>query len=388
MKPTYLDYSATAPMLPEVMLAMTEVMQKLARGELGNPAALHTPGQRAKQILDDARVAIADLINAEPAEIIFTSGGSEANNTVINIFADQPIAVSEIEHPSILEPAKTLASKLTLIPVDKYGVVKPWSPQETSPPRLVSVMLVNNELGTIEPISDLSSQAHRFSARFHTDATQAVGKIPVDVKALGVDYLTFSAHKLGGPVGIGALYVKKGAPYHPLIRGGHQESGRRAGTSNVLLAAGFAAAARHAAKTLPDYARVAKLRDDLARRILNTIPHSSINGSSTALPNILNVSFAAAEGESIQLYLDLANIVVSTGSACASGSLAPSHVIMATRHDAEVAHSSIRFSLGPATTKDDISKVMQELPRIIKRLQGISTIKLKTPAAERALQGE
>lgn len=366
----YLDHSATSPLLPAVKTAMIKAMDL----ELGNTSSLHSAGTRARDLLEDSRAKVARLINADPSEIIFTSGGSESNNTVMHIFAGQPIAVSTIEHPSVLESALEYASPLTKIPVDKDGRIVEGDYLKTA--RLVSIMLANNELGTLEPM--LPSDRYKF----HTDATQALGKIEIDVKALGVDYLTASAHKIGGPVGVGLLYVKKGAPFRPLILGGAQEHHRRAGTTPLINIIGFAAAAEYANKhkTWELYEnRIRPLKNLLAKRILQEIPHSSLNSPlENSLPNILNVSFAAAEGESIQLYLDtMGSIEVSTGSACASSDAKPSHVLMATKNDVEIAHSSIRFSFGLDVTREDIDKIMEILPGIINRLQGISTIKIK-----------
>ena len=445
----YLDFSATSPLLPEAKDAMLKVFDTT----LGNPSALHTPGQNAHHLIEAARADIAKLINADPSEIIFTSGGSEANNTVIYTFRSQNIAISNIEHPSIIEPAKAYTN-FTFLPVDSAGFLQEKALRSTLASKnssaLISIMLANNELGTIQPVKELAKLAHSHGTYFHTDATQALGKIPIDVKALDIDYLTISAHKIGGPVGIGALYLKGGKkaikafhqnfqsssisshhppityvsnqlPYTPLILGGHQEQGLRAGTTPVANIVGFGAAARYVHRhNLPGLYRtkVKPLRDLLAQRILTEIPYSSLNTAlagltpldvpaakspssssvppplttpsspTTALehpsprndllPHLLNASFQAAEGESIQLYLDaLADIAVSTGSACASGDGKPSHVLMATTGDAEIAHSSIRFSLAPTTTEQDINIVMQYLPDIVKRLQDISTIRIK-----------
>lgn len=373
----YFDHAATSPLLPEVRQVMLEALD----AGYGNASALHTPGHRAQVAIEDARSAVAQLINASPEEIIFTSGGSESNNTVTETFRGKNIAVSSIEHASLLESARQRAQHLDILPVDSAGFVAD-QPNLTSVD-LLSVMLANNELGSIEPIAMLAKFAHQIGAKVHSDATQALGKIPIDVQKLGVDYLTLSAHKIGGPIGIGALYVKKTAPFKPLIIGGHQENRRRAGTSNTLAIIGFGAAAKfvrehHLPKLYAE--KIAPLRDELKRRILTEIPNSSANSPDhDCLPNILNVSFGAAEGESIQLYLDAAGIAVSTGSACAAGDIKPSHVLMATHHDAEIAHSSIRFSLGPTTTEADIVQVMNVLPKIIERLQSISTIKLNHP---------
>lgn len=375
---TYLDYAATAPLLPVVREKMLEIMNF----ELGNASSLHTTGHHASSIIEEARAEVAKLINADPSEIIFTSGGSESNNTVANIFAGKKVATSAVEHPSVLESLKARASSCEIVKVDRCGFVNPTEvPQNVD---LVSIMLANNELGSIEPVAEIAHHLKNSEdgrVHFHSDATQALGKIHIDVKELGVDYLTISAHKIGGPVGIGALYVNKDAPYRPFILGGHQENKRRAGTSNTLLIAGFGAAAKYARdqKIWTTFAKqIAPLRNQLAERILKDVPYSSLNSPlENCLPNILNVSFQAAEGESIQLYLDAENITVSTGSACAAGDIQPSHVLMATKNDAEIAHSSIRFSLGPNTTVADIDRVMSVLPKIITRLQGMSTIKIK-----------
>lgn len=371
----YLDYAATAPLLPSVRAAMVEAMM----AGYGNASALHSAGHAAEVAIEQARAQIAQLINASPEEIIFTSGGSEANNTVAEIFRNQKVAVSAIEHPSVLKAMEMRACECKIIPVDHDGRVNP----ETIPTDvdLISIMLANNELGTLEPIAEITKYCKKHNILLHTDATQAVGKIKVDVKALGVDYLTLSAHKFGGPIGIGALYVRRGAPYSPLILGGHQEHNRRAGTSNVVNIIGFGVAAAWCSdnQSYKKYAEVVRpLRDELKDRILQTVSYSSCNSPAAGcLPNLLNMSFQAAEGESIQLYLDAEGIMVSTGSACASGDIQPSHVLMATTGDAEVAHSSIRFSLGLDTTQADIDRVIAVLPGVIQRLQGISTIKIK-----------
>lgn len=411
----YLDYSATSPLLPEAKMAMLSAMELT-----GNASALHTPGHLAMNAIEDAREEIAKLIGAEPEEILFTSGGTESNNTVTNIFAGQPIAVSAIEHPSLLDSAK-LRCKTTIIPVDDEGnikksVIAELAKKQSGDPRravgvtvagppeaerqarihgeaswqdpntpatnhfaFISIMLANNEIGTINDIKSLAREAHAHGALFHTDATQALGKVKINVKDLDVDYMTISSHKIGGPIGIGALYIKKGSPFTPFIIGGHQERGRRAGTYQTVNIAGFGAAAKYANdhKTWEIYQKkIRPLRDQLRERILKEIPYSSANTPDNSLPNILNCSFEAAEGESIQLYLDAeGDIITSTGSACASGDGKPSHVIMAVRNDAEIAHSSVRFSFGLDSTEKDVDHVMKYLPGIVDRLQKISTLK-------------
>lgn len=375
----YLDFAATAKLLPEAKAAMLEIMD----GKYGNASSLHGAGHAAKQKVEAARREVAQLINANPTEIIFTSGGSEANNTVMHIFGGKKVAVSSVEHPSVLEAAQEYAEEVIVLPVDEWGRVDVTEVERAirgGGVELLSVMFANNELGTIESVGEIAECCKKYNIKFHVDATQAFGKVKIDVRALGIDYLTVSAHKIGGPIGIGALYVRKGCPYRPLIYGGHQENRRRAGTTNTMLIAGFGAAAARCWEnwSCRKWGEVARLRDELRQRILAEVPYSSCNSPEDGcLPNLLNVSFKGAEGESIQLYLDLAGIQVGTGSACAAGDLQPSHVIMATRGDAEVAHGSIRFSLGLDTTSGDIERVMEVLPGVVQKLQGISTIKLE-----------
>ncbi|MBR3414665.1 cysteine desulfurase [Candidatus Saccharibacteria bacterium] len=344
----YLDYAATAPLEPEVLEAMHEAEKRF----FANASALHTPGHLAMNQIEETRELLASIINAAPQEIIFTSGASEANNTVIRTFEGHEIETSPLEHHSILETTKKYAG-------DKR-------------PKLYSYMLANNETG------DILDLPHEKGAFLHSDLTQALGKIPIDVHKLDLDYATFSAHKIGGPIGVGALYVKEGAPFEPLIIGGNQEKKRRGGTYNTVGIIGFKAALSKINPKVYD-TKVRELRDSLAHRILKEIPGSSLNTNlerGKSLPNILNASFRAAEGESIQLYLDAEGIIVSTGSACAAGDIKPSHVLMAKTGDAEVAHSSIRFSFGPDNTMKDVEKVMAVLPGIIERLQKISTIEV------------
>ena len=336
---------------------MHEAEQKF----FANASALHTPGHLAMNQIEDARELLAQLINADPSEIIFTSGASESNNTVIRTFEGHKIITSPLEHHSIIEAAKVFGG--------------------SAKPALYSYMLANNEIGEYLPLKDIVAKAHKKGDFVHSDLTQVLGKAPIDVKALDLDYATFSAHKIGGPIGVGALYVKNGAPFKPLIIGGNQEKKRRGSTYNTVGIIGFGSALRHIIehKTWEIYnTTIRSLRNKLAARILEEIPGSSLNTDlENSLPNILNASFEAAEGESIQLYLDAEGIIVSTGSACASGDIKPSHVLMAKTGDAEVAHSSIRFSFGLDNTEKDIDKVMQVLPGIIDRLQKISTVERK-----------
>ena len=351
----YLDYAATSPLLDEVVVAMHRAEKEL----FANASALHTPGHLALNEVEDCRKLLAELINAKPEEIIFTASASEANNTVIRTFEGYKIDTSPLEHHSIIESAKI------------YGGDKK--------PKLYSYMLANNETGEF-----LKLPKKKDCEYLHSDLTQVLGKMPINVKKLGLDYATFSAHKIGGPVGVGALYVRTGVPFKPLIIGGNQEKKRRGGTYNTVGISGFKAALEYAKKnaTWEIYdKKVRGLRDTLAKRILDEIPGSSLNTDikkEKSLPNILNASFEAAEGESIQLYLDAEGIIVSTGSACAAGDIKPSHVLMAKTGDAEVAHSSIRFSFGLSNTMEDVEKVMAVLPQIIANLQGMSTIKIRS----------
>ena len=379
----YLDYAATAPMLPEVLEAMHEAETKF----FANASALHTPGHLAMNEIEETRELLARLIGAKPSEIIFTSGSSEANNTVVRTFEGCQIETSPLEHHSIFEAAKRFSGEKL--------------------PKLYSFMLANNETGDILDVESVVSEAtqipapeqselfearddfgrelvtERRGAYVHSDLTQALGKIPIDVHKLGLDYATFSAHKIGGPAGVGALYVREGVPFRPLIIGGNQEGKRRSGTYNTVGIVGFKAAlkAMERGGSIEKYdTLVRKLRDELGRRILAEIPGSSLNTDLTrgaSLPNILNASFRAAEGESIQLYLDAEGVIVSTGSACAAGDIKPSHVLMAKTGDAEVAHSSIRFSFGLSSDISDVEGVMKVLPGIVSRLQKISTIEME-----------
>lgn len=377
----YLDYAATSPLLPEVISAM----HKAEKIFFANASALHTPGHLAMNEIEECRELLARIINADPEEIIFTSGATESNNTIVRTFEGYKIETSPLEHHSILETAKKFRGSTS--------------------PTLYSYMLANNETGEIQDLSrfteidknqSVEKNSEIFQAKsdfgkplvtdirakyLHSDLTQALGKIPVDVKSLGLDYATFSAHKIGGPIGVGAIYVKKGVPFKPLLIGGNQEKKRRGGTYNTTGIIGFKAALEYINKnrTWDIYdTKVRKLRNVLAKRILEEIPGSSLNTDlDNSLPNILNTSFKAAEGESIQLYLDAEDIIVSTGSACAAGDTKPSHVLMAKTGDAEVAHSSIRFSFGLSSQEEDVDKVMEVLPGIVGRLQQISTIESK-----------
>jgi cysteine desulfurase len=386
----YLDYNATTPLKDEVKAAMIEDFEIY-----GNASSMHGSGRLAHARVEETRKAVGDLLGTPAKTIIFTSGGSESNNTVFQTMrrlacgpngevlkeGRTELITSAIEHPCVLNSAsylKSLGFKVTFLPVDEYGKIKMKSLEAALNGRtlLVSVMMANNEIGTIQDIGEISRLAKSAGAWMHTDAVQAVGKAPVNVEDLGVDYLTMSAHKIYGPKGVGALYVRSGAPLFPLIHGGHQEDGFRAGTYNNIGILGFGKAARLAAEGLESYEReIRALRNRLRDGLLDKVPHISINGHPRdVLPNTLNVSFPGAEGEAILLSLDMSGIEVSTGSACASGSLEPSHVLMAVGLGPELAHGSIRFSLGWGITKEDIDYVIETVPPIIARLRAISTV--------------
>lgn len=383
----YLDNNATTQMADEVIEILKE-NSKL----YGNASSMHSLGRDSMSGITWAREEVAALINSDPGEIYFNSGASESNNTVFNIFRERidegnkknRILLSSIEHPASMESAKYLIKKgykIEFIPVNSIGEVSIEKLEKMMGEDvcLVSVMTGNNESGVIQPVREIAEIAHKFGAFFHTDATQAIGKITVDVASIGADYLSLSAHKFYGPKGIGVLYVKNGAPITPFVHGGHQEKGYRAGTYNNQAIIGLGKAAELARINLKDeHDRLWKLREMLRKGIEERIPNVVVNGTNDeekCLPGTLNVSFPSAEGESILLYLDMEGIEVSTGSACASGSLEPSYVLLASGLDVELAHGSIRFSLGRYNTEEDIEYTLEKLPPIIKKIREMSTRK-------------
>jgi cysteine desulfurase len=384
----YLDHNATTPLHPEVEKELIENFKTF-----GNPSSMHSIGRAARSKIESARALIASLVNAEYDEIIFVGSGSEANNTVLNLvkcrgklcrgiaFTRSDIITTTIEHPCVLNTSHCLVQEginAYFLKVNEYGKIDIDELKSviTDKTALVSVMLANNEIGTIQDVKTIARIAHEHGALMHTDAVQAVGKIPVDVKDLDIDFLSFSGHKFYGPKGIGALYIRKGIPFCPFIHGGHQETGRRAGTENSLGIIGIGKAVEMAKREMTDTEkRLFALKEKLKSGILSAIPDVKINGHPhDCLPQTLNVSFFGAEGEAILLYLDMEGICVSTGSACASGSLDPSHVLIATGVGAELAHGSIRFSLGRGNTAEDIDYVLDRLPRIITRIRSMSTV--------------
>ncbi len=390
----YLDYNATTPLHPEVKKAIKHAMEVF-----GNPSSIHNFGRKAKQMIEHSREILADFIGAKADEIIFTGSGSEANNTVIDMFSypenlkkyfspdivnRKRIVTTKIEHPCVLESAafvEKIGLEVKYLNVDTYGKIDLSELENFLKDKntaLVSVMAANNEIGTIQDIKKISEVCHKYGTLFHTDAVQAVGKIPVNVKDWDVDYLTFSAHKIYGPKGIGALYIKKGAPFAALIRGGHQEKEKRAGTENTIGIVAFAKAIELRKKEMKEESKkIIILKNRLKDGIAKNIPGIHFNGHpEDCLVGTLNVSFDAAEGESILLYLDMEGIAVSTGSACASGSLDPSHVLLSIGLPPERAHGSVRMSLGRNTTKEDIDYVIEKLVNIMKRIRQMSTLHL------------
>ncbi len=391
MKRIYLDYAATTPMHPEVMKAMIPYFTDA----FGNPSSIHSYGQEAKGAIEEARVKVARLIGARNEEVVFTSGGTESDNFALKgvAFANKSkgnhIITSSIEHHAILETCKFLERrgfKVTYLPVDEYGLVNPSDVKKAITNRtiLISVMHANNEVGTIEPIAEIGKITKEAGIYFHTDAVQAAGHIPLDVNELKVDLLSMSAHKLYGPKGVGALYIRIGTKLAPFMYGGEQERRRRASTENVPGIVGFGKAAEVAQQDMGEEAeRLTYLRDRLIKGLLEHIDHVRLNGHPLIrLPNNVNVSVDYVEGESMVLNLDLEGICVSTGSACSSSSLEPSHVLLAMGLSHEQAHGSLRFTLGKWTTEEEIGRVLEVLPRIVAKLRSMSPL-LKSQRLEK-----
>lgn len=370
-------------MAPEVLEAVMQAESSV----FGNASSMHTFGRRASALVEDARSNVADLLACDPSEITFTSGASEANNTVFMIAKSiiekngkGRIVTTTIEHPSIIETVRylrTLGIQVDQAPVGNDGRVIMSEFEKLMGPDvvLVSVMTGNNETGSIQEIGKISELAHKVGALMHTDATQAIGKIEVSCKAWNLDYLSCSGHKFYGPKGVGVLYARKGVPFMPFVHGGEQEHGRRAGTYNTTAIYGLGIAAKLAKEGIEaESKQLWAMREKLREGILANIPDVVVNGSQEhCLPGTLDVSFANVEGESILLMLDMSGIAVSTGSACATGSLEPSYVLLAGGLDVELAHGSIRFSFGRYNTMEDVDYVIEVLPAIIKRLRAIST---------------
>ena len=384
MKRIYLDHSATTPVDPEVAtLMMTYYTEKY-----GNPSSVHSFGREAKQALEQARSQVAELIGATPSEVTFTSGGTEADNLAILGTADalrkkgKHIITSCIEHHAVLETCEYLEKNgfdLTIIPVDEEGILSLEEVRKAIRPDtiLISVMHANNEVGSIQPIAEIGKLAREHGITFHVDAVQSLGKIPIDVQEMNIDLLTVSSHKIYGPKGVGALYIRKGVRVMPLVHGGGQEKKRRSGTENTPGIIGFGKACELAGQRMAEDAEhQEKLRDKLMNGILERIDYVKVNGplGKDRLPNNVNVSIQFVEGESLLLSLDMLGVAASSGSACTSGSLDPSHVLLAMGLIHEIAHGSLRFSLGRQNTEEEIDYVLEQLPKIVERLRMMSPL--------------
>ncbi|HWT46678.1 MAG TPA: cysteine desulfurase family protein [Vicinamibacterales bacterium] len=378
----YFDHNATTPLAPEALAALTRALGD----DFGNPSSVHQYGQRAKGLLDEARSAVAALIDGDSSEIVFTGSGTEADNLAIRGAADalepagrKHLITSAFEHEAVLNTVKALAKRgwrVTFLPVGASGIVEPEALEAaiTDDTAVVSVMHANNEIGTVQPIRALASTAHAHGALFHTDAVQSAGKIPVSVRDLGVDLLSLSAHKINGPKGAGALWIKRGVRLVPTMTGGKHERNRRAGTENVPGIAGFgAAAAVSREKLAADGLRLAALRDRLEQGVLTRIEGTQVNGATTSrVPNTTNISFDHVEAEALLIALDLEGFAVSTGSACSSGTLEPSHVLRAMGLSSHRAQNSIRFSLGQGNDESQIDALIATLPRIVEKLRALA----------------
>jgi cysteine desulfurase len=381
MKRIYLDHNATTPIRAEVLAAMLPYFTE----EYGNASSIHAFGQKARGAVEQARTQVAALVGARAADIMFTSGGTESNNhAILGAVAAAPgkakhVITSAIEHVAVLDPCGALAKSgvdLTVLPVDRDGLVIPEDVRSAIRPEtvLITIMLANNEIGTIEPIEEIGHIAAEKGIVFHTDAVQAAGKIPIGIERLGVDLLSISAHKFCGPKGVGALYIRKGTQLGPLLYGGHSERDRRPGTEDVAAIAGMGKAAELALAGLHEESeRVRKLRDRLEQGLLARVPRAWVNGAQAPrVPNTANLSFPFIEGESMVIALDLKGIACSTGAACSSGALEPSHVLMALGLAPEDARATLRLSLGHQTTDDQIDFVLETIPPVIERLRQIS----------------
>lgn len=379
--PIYLDHNATTPPAPEVLDAVTRALADA----FGNASSIHAFGQRAKAALDDARQEVAALIAADPGEVVFTSGGTESDNLALrgvieaaDLAVRPRLLVTAIEHEAVLNTAKALARhgwQVTTLPVTRDGLVSLDALREQIGPdvALVSVMAANNETGVVQPVAEIAALAHEHGALVHTDAVQAIGKIPVSVKDLGVDLLSLTAHKFCGPKGVGALWIRRGTRLASGMTGGRQERNRRAGTENVPSIVGLGVAAQLVRTRLAsDAARIGTLRDRLESGIVDRVPGVVVNGAGPRVPNTANVSFEGVEAESLLIALDLEGIAVSTGSACSSGTLEPSHVLRAMGLPPRRVQGSLRFSLGPSTTADEIDRVLEVLPRLVNRVRSVA----------------
>ena len=387
--PIYLDYNSTTP----VDRAVLEAMLPYFADSFGNASSIHSAGQRGRAAVDAARESVAALIGAKPAEIVFTSGGTEADNLALfgSVAASNQtrkhIITTAIEHHAVLNAAQALEKQgveVTFVPVGASGIVDPEDIRRALRPEsiLISVMHANNEIGTIQPIEEIGRIAAEADVYFHSDAVQSAGKLPLDVNRLGVDFLSLSAHKIYGPKGVGALYVRAGTPLEPQFYGGHHERDQRPGTENVPGIVGLGNAAELANENLTgDVLQLAILRDRLERALVGSLPSVRINGDAKwRIPNTTNLAFAGASGESLVIALDLQGVACSTGAACSSGAVEPSHVLLAIGLSPDDARSSLRFSLGRPTTSDEIESAIEIIPAAVERLRALSPLSASATA--------
>jgi cysteine desulfurase len=379
----YLDYNATTPVDPEVL----ETMLPFFSAEFGNASSIHTTGQKARSAVETAREQVAALISAQPQEIVFTSGGTESDNhAIFGLFDDSNYAganliCSTIEHEAVLNACQSLAARGVNVPyllVNRNGSVDPEDLRNMLDARpdttLITVMHANNELGTVQPLEQIGELALEADVYFHTDAVQSAGKLPINVNTLRVDLLSISGHKIYGPKGVGALYVRTGTPLRQFLYGGHHQRGARPGTENVAGIVGLGKAAELANKNLhEDAARIGGLRDDLERGLLQRVPDSRVNAATAVrTPNTTNMLFPGVDGEALLIALDLKGLACSTGAACSSGAVAPSHVLTAIGLNSDEARSSLRFSLGRHTTREEIDFALRVIPETVEKLRDIS----------------
>ena len=371
----YADYNATTPLDPEVRAAMNEALDVT----FGNPSSIHSAGQAARRLVDRARVQVAGLIGAAADEIVFTSGGTESDNLAVLGVAEAAtghgIVTSAVEHKAVLDPCKYLQAKghaVTFLPVDRDGRVDIAALEAAvkTDVALVSLMLANNDTGAIQPVAEAARAAQAAGVLVHTDAVQAAGKLPIDVKELGVSLLSFSSHKIHGPKGAGALFVRRGVRLSPLVHGGRQERTLRPGTENVPAIVGFGKACELARARLDaDARRVAELRDHFEKQILARVPGTRVNGGNQRLPNTTNIAFPRLDGEAITINLDMLGMAVSTGAACSSADKTPSHVLVAMGQSAAEARSSVRFSFGRDTTDEEVDRASNLVVQAVKILR-------------------
>ena len=381
MTSIYLDHNATTPVRPEVY----DAMEPFFRDRFGNASSIHRYGQEARSAVEEARSRVAGLVNARPGEIYFTSGGTESDNLALKGIAytrrafGRHIITTSIEHSAVLNSCGFLEREgfeVTYLPVDEYGRIDPGQVTDalTDHTILISIMHANNEIGTVQPVGEIGRIARENGVCFHTDAVQSAGKLPIDVEAIHADLLSLSGHKIYGPKGVGAIYIRKGVEIEPTAHGGHHENDVRSGTENTVGIVGLGKAAELAAEERErEFRNLSEMRDALEARIRFEIDGVRINGHpERRLPGTLNVSFPGAEGESLIMSLDLAGIAVSTGSACTSGAIEPSHVLLALGRDPRTALGSVRFSFGRDNSMEDVDYVMNRLPGIVSRLREVS----------------